>query len=57
MFEIVFVDRETDRVNYAITGITLIRHITPTEVSYVTNVASTVISFPETEKLEVNRVE
>lgn len=57
MFELIFIDRETSRVNYAITGVTRVRYITPTEVGFDKDGRSGSASFPHTEKLEVDRIE
>lgn len=58
MFELIFIDRETGRVNYAVTDVSVIRHITPSEVGFTEkggHIRS--CSFPHSEKLEVNRID
>lgn len=58
MFEIVFVDRQTGKVKYAVTDVSVIRYVTPSEVGFV--VKSGAIHgcpFPYSEKLEINRIE
>lgn len=58
MFEIRFVDRKTGRVNYAVTGVTMIRHITASEVGYTYKEGrNSSSSFPHTEDLEIERTE
>jgi hypothetical protein len=57
MFELIFRDRETGYVNYAVTGITLIRHVTPSEVGFTDkdgHIRSS--SFTQTENLEIVRL-
>lgn len=56
MFELIFIDRETGRVNYAITGVMRVRYITPSEVGFDKDGRSGSASFAYTEKLEVERV-
>jgi hypothetical protein len=57
LFELIFIDRETGRVNYAITDVSRIRYITPSEVGFDKDGRSGSSSFPHTEKLEVDRIE
>lgn len=58
MFELIFVDRETGKVKYAVTEVTRIRHITSSEVGFTYKTGREAsCSFPQTEKLEVNRIE
>lgn len=57
MFEIIFIDRETGQVRHAITDVTLIRHITPSEVGFTDkegHIRSS--SFTQNEYLTVERV-
>jgi len=55
MFEIVFIDRKTGEVKYAVLT-RVVRYITASEVGYYTlDGRSTSISFPHTEKLEIDR--
>lgn len=58
MFELIFINRKTGLVNYAVTDVTMVRHITPSEVSFTERggrIRS--CSFPRTEKLEVERID
>lgn len=57
MFELVFVNRRTGKVVYAVTEVTRVRYITSSEVGYDTNYRSGSVSFPRGEKLEVNRID
>lgn len=57
MFELIFIDRETERVNYAITSVTRIRYITSSEVGFDSNGRPGTASFPQAEKLVIERVE
>ena len=57
MFEIIFRDRQTGYVTYAITDVTLIRHITPSEVGFSDkegHIRSA--SFPQSDHLEIVRI-
>lgn len=56
MFELIFINRETGEVNYAINDVTLVRYITPSEVGFV-DTAGHIRSaiFLQTEKLEIER--
>lgn len=57
MFELIFRDRDTGHVNYAVTEVTLIRHITPSEVGFTDkegHIRSS--SFIQTENLEIVRI-
>lgn len=57
MFELIFVDRTTGQVNWAVRTRN-IRYITLSEVGYYTSDGRpTSTSFTHTENLEVNRVE
>jgi hypothetical protein len=56
-FEIVFIDRETGKVTFAITNVTRIRYITPIGVGYDAHGESHDAVFHYTEKLEVERLE
>lgn len=58
MFEIIFKNRKTGEVTYAVTEVTLIRHITPSEVGFTYRggrISS--CSFPHTEELEIKRID
>lgn len=58
MFELIFMDRATDHVNYALTDISLIRYITSSEVGFrFKDGRPGSASFPQTEKLVVERIE
>lgn len=58
MFEIVFINRESGRTNYAITDVRVIRYVTPSEVGFTTiNGDLRGCPFPASEKLEINRKE
>jgi len=63
MFELIFIDQETGRVNYAITGVTRVRYITASEVGFDKKsdtfpyIRSGSASFTHTEKLEIERIE
>lgn len=57
MFEIVFRDRKTGKVNYAVTGIKVIRHVTSSEIGFTDkdgHIRSS--SFIHTENLEIVRI-
>jgi hypothetical protein len=56
-FEIIFRDRETGQVTFAITNVTRIRYITPIGVGYDAHGESHDAVFHYTEKLEVDRLE
>jgi hypothetical protein len=56
MFELIFIDRKTGQVNYAIADVAYVRYITPSEVGFDKEDRSGSASFPQTEKLEVERV-
>jgi hypothetical protein len=56
MFELIFVDRETGRVNYAIDRVSRVRYITPSEVGFDKEGRPGSASFTRTEKLEVERM-
>lgn len=57
MMEILFIDVETGHVNYAVTDVTRIRYITPSEVGFDKgfneNARTSSCSFLHTEKLEI----
>ena len=53
MMEILFVDVDTGKVNYAITDVSRVRYITPSEIGFDANGRSSSCAFPHTEKLEV----
>lgn len=55
-FELIFIDRETGKVNYAITGVSRVRYVTPSEVGFDKDGRSGSASFTHTEKLEVDRI-
>jgi len=58
MFEIIFKDRETSKVLYAVTDVVTIRHITASEVGFTYRggrISS--CSFPRTEELEIRRID
>lgn len=57
MFELIFMDRKTDHVNYAITDVARVRYITASEVGFDKDGRSGSVSFPQTEKLVVERIE
>lgn len=57
MFELIFIDRTTEHVNYAITNITRIRYITSSEVGFDKEGRSGSASFPQSEKLVVERID
>lgn len=55
-FELIFRHRETGEVVYVVNDVSMIRHITPSEVGFVEKggrIRSS--SFPHTENVEVNR--
>lgn len=57
MLTILFIDIETDEVVYAIGEVTVIRHITPSEIGFTYKggrISS--CSFPQTEKIEVRHI-
>lgn len=56
MLELIFVDRKTGEVKYAVNNVTLVTYITPSEVGYSSKGRTSSISFPLTEKLEVERM-
>lgn len=53
MMEILFVNVDTGKVNYAITDVSRVRYITPSEIGFDANGRSGSCAFPHTEKLEV----
>lgn len=55
MLEILFIDKQSGRVNYAVTDISLVRYITPSEIgfTYVGGRKSS-CAFPHTERVEVD---
>lgn len=57
MLEIVFIDVDTGRVNYAITDVTRVRYITPSEIGFDKGfneaARSSSCAFPHTERIEV----
>lgn len=56
MFEIVFKDRETGYVRHAITDVTMIRHVTRSEVGFVDRTGQIrSSSFTQLEDLEIKR--
>lgn len=58
MFEIIFKDRENGTVRHAITDVTMIRHVTRSEVGFVDrtgHIRSS--SFTQLEDLEVKRID
>lgn len=55
MLEILFLNRETGMVNYAVTGITLVRYITPSEIGFTYEGGrESSCAFPHTERIEVS---
>lgn len=57
MFELIFINRETGKVTYAITSVACVRYITASEVGFIyKNGRKGSCSFPQTEKLEVERI-
>ena len=58
MFELIFLDRETDGIKYTMTNVMLICHITTSEIGFVdADGRYSSCAFPPTEKLLVNRVD
>jgi hypothetical protein len=54
-FDVIFIDKETDRVNYAVQT-RLVNYVTMSEVGYTTlDGRKSSIAFPQTEKLEIVR--
>jgi hypothetical protein len=52
--EILFVDKATGDVNFAVTGVTLVKYITPSEIGFATRWRwSSSVAFLHTEKIEV----
>jgi len=60
MLEILFIDKKTGRVNYAVTGVSRIRYITPSEIGFDKKNNETTISsgcpFPHTERIEIQHM-
>lgn len=56
MLELIFVNKETGQVNYAITGVSFVRYITPSEVGFDKEGRSGSCSFLHTETLEVQHI-
>lgn len=56
MFELVFIDRETDKVVYAIADVAVVRYVTLSEVGFTdTDGRIRSASFTRSEKLVVDR--
>lgn len=54
MLEILFIDTTTGRVNYAVTGIVMVRYITPSEIGFTySGGRESSCAFPHTERIEV----
>jgi hypothetical protein len=57
MFELIFIERETEKVVYAITDVRLVRYITGSEVGFVDSTGHIrASSFPQNEDLRVERI-
>lgn len=54
MLEILFIDVDTGRVNYAITDVTVIRYITPSEIGFTTQTRRSSCAFTHKERLEIS---
>lgn len=54
MLEILFIDNETGVVKYAVTDVSRVRYITPSEIGFDAEGRSRSCSFPHTERVEVN---
>lgn len=58
MFELIFVERKTGNVVYAINEVTLVRYVTPSEVGFVDKMGHIrSASFPHSENLEIKRMD
>ncbi len=57
LFELIFVDRETGEVKYAITNVTRVHYITPSEVGFEADGWQRSTSFSRSEKLQVDRIQ
>jgi len=53
MLEILFLDNETGLVTYAVTDVSRVRYITPSEIGFDSNGRTRSCSFPHTERVEV----
>jgi hypothetical protein len=53
MLEILFLDDKTGDVNYAITDVSRVRYITPSEIGFDANGRTRSCAFPHTERIEV----
>lgn len=56
MLELIFVDKATGQVNYAITDVSFVRYITASEVGFDQSGRSGSSSFLRTETLEVQHI-
>jgi hypothetical protein len=56
MFQLVFIDQSTGKVNYTITDVARVRYITPSEVGFDKAGRSGSSSFLNSEKLEVRHI-
>jgi len=56
MLEILFVDKHTGMVNYAISDVSRIRYITPSEVGFDKQGRSGSTAFLHTESLEIRHI-
>jgi hypothetical protein len=54
MLELVFAEKETGRVTYAITDVSRVRYVTSSEVGFYVNGRARSCSFPHTERLEIH---
>lgn len=56
MFTLIFLDRKTDRVTYAIPEVRIVRYITPSEIGFVDKISRIrLVSFMPTEDLKIER--
>lgn len=57
MLVLIFINRETGEVAYAVNEVGLVRYVTPSEVGFTDKDGHIrAASFPHSEKLEVNRM-
>lgn len=56
MMELVFIDKKTREVNYAVTEVERIRWITPSEVGFTCKGRVRSASFPHNEVLEIHHL-
>lgn len=53
MLEILLIDTDTEAILYTVSNVSMIRHITPSEVGFVADGRNRSFAFPHTEHLEI----